>query len=51
MANMETAILTGGSQGIATAVVPTFLHRVYNVARHVTGEVPHVDGGAHAGRW
>jgi NAD(P)-dependent dehydrogenase (short-subunit alcohol dehydrogenase family) len=51
MANMETAIVTGGSQEIGTAIVQTLLHRAYDVARHATGEVLHVDGDAHAGRW
>jgi NAD(P)-dependent dehydrogenase (short-subunit alcohol dehydrogenase family) len=34
-----------GAKDIAEAVV------YLTEARHVTGEVLHVDGGAHAGRW
>jgi NAD(P)-dependent dehydrogenase (short-subunit alcohol dehydrogenase family) len=58
MASKSTVIVTGASQGIGAAVqvFPDRLSIANAVvflteARHVTGEVLHVDGGAHAGRW
>jgi enoyl-[acyl-carrier-protein] reductase (NADH) len=45
MAGKTTAIVTSASQGIGAAVV------YLTEARHVTGEVLHVDGGAHVGKW
>jgi NAD(P)-dependent dehydrogenase (short-subunit alcohol dehydrogenase family) len=56
----QTAIVTGAQQGIGAGLVEGFLRSGYNVvdavlylahARQVTGEVLHVDGGAHSGRW
>jgi NAD(P)-dependent dehydrogenase (short-subunit alcohol dehydrogenase family) len=53
----KTIIVTGASQGIGAAIANLFLDRGYNVVGNsrrisqVTGEVLHVDGGAHLGRW
>jgi NAD(P)-dependent dehydrogenase (short-subunit alcohol dehydrogenase family) len=63
----KTAIVTGASQGIGAGIAKAFLDRGYRVvanSRHiaqavlylteaqtVTGEVLHVDGGAHRGKW
>jgi hypothetical protein len=40
----QTVIVTGASQGLRLMV---YLRR----AKYVTGEVLHMDGGAHAGLW
>jgi NAD(P)-dependent dehydrogenase (short-subunit alcohol dehydrogenase family) len=58
----KTVIVTGASQGIGAATLSpmgTIASSkeiadavVYlTEAHHVTGEVLHVDGGAHVGRW
>jgi len=60
----KTAIVTGASQGIGAELVEAFLKRGYNVVANsrnitkanpfpafTTGEILHVDGGAHAGKW
>ena len=40
MASKKTVVVTGASQGMGAAVV-----------RAITGEVLHMDDGAHGGRW
>ena len=58
MKKKETVIVTGASNAIGAAVVQAFLDCGYNLGviyltetRQVTGEVLHVDGGAHVGKW
>jgi NAD(P)-dependent dehydrogenase (short-subunit alcohol dehydrogenase family) len=46
MASGKAVIATGESEGIDVAIVQVFLE-----SGHVTGEVLHVDDGAHVGRW
>jgi NAD(P)-dependent dehydrogenase (short-subunit alcohol dehydrogenase family) len=40
MASKKTVVVTGASQGMGAAVV-----------QGITGEVLHMDDGAHVGRW
>jgi hypothetical protein len=55
----KTVIVTGASQGIGASVVPAFNTGIFFAdavvyltgARQVTGEVLHVDGGAHSSKW
>ena len=62
MSDQKTAILTGAGRGTGAGLVEAFLKEGYNVVgtslsahhrlsnrRGTTGEVLHVDGGAHAG--
>jgi hypothetical protein len=45
----KTAIVTGASQGIGAGLVDAIAY--LTEAKQVTGEVLHVDGGAHVGKW
>jgi NAD(P)-dependent dehydrogenase (short-subunit alcohol dehydrogenase family) len=43
----QTAIVTGASSGIGLGLTQALLAQGYRF----TGEVLHIDGGAHAGKW
>ena len=45
----KATIITGASRGIGAGLVDAIVHLAE--ARQVTGEVLHVDGRAHVGKW